>query len=238
MCSNSHQASGGMPVCKGNVQGECPKQQTLWMWTDCGSEIVVLLQTRICGQDPQTDVDGLHHSRRYGCCLLWVRSVKPQLGGLWSYGTRSYITVLSSKPCTSVFCSPNYRWQRRLSWFSHDDIILTVLLNVCACSVHMTRCKASVWSICLSRLMTSELYCSRKSYIVLVNADTWTAYVSALLSEGQYTCFIMTMTWTMFRVHTRQWPSRKGISRKQNLFLASGMLFQPSWSCRALTSGK
>ena len=120
----------------------------------------------------------------------------------------------------------------------HTTTILTVLLNVCACSVHTTRCKASVWSICLSRLMTSELYCSRKSYIVLVNADTWTAYVSALLSEGQYTCFIMTMTWTMFRVHTRQWPSRKGISRKQNLFLASGMLFQPSWSCRALTSGK
>jgi len=41
---------------QGNVQWKCPNLRTLRMRTECGSEIVVLLQMWIFGQDPWTDV--------------------------------------------------------------------------------------------------------------------------------------------------------------------------------------
>jgi len=54
MCSNSRQASGGMPV----YRGKCHKLvETLWTRTDCGSDTAVLLRPQIIGLDPSTDVD-------------------------------------------------------------------------------------------------------------------------------------------------------------------------------------
>ena len=57
MCSNSRQASGGMPVCK----GECPGGNVLsykrYGRGQTNSDIAVLLRMWVIGQDPWMDVD-------------------------------------------------------------------------------------------------------------------------------------------------------------------------------------
>ena len=55
-------------------------------------------------------------SRRRRGFSLCARVVVPQFRGLWLNSTRTrYFTKPSCKPCTSVFCRPNYRRRRRLS---------------------------------------------------------------------------------------------------------------------------